>query len=69
MMFADDPLFYIEKGDKGIYKMFRKNKTIQGCVRKPTGKKDKELCFNGKYKIEWQTIKGNLKYFIIKVRK
>ena len=41
IMFTNDPLFYIDKGDKGIYKTFRKDKLIRGELRKPTGKKMK----------------------------
>jgi len=68
MMFADDHLFYINKGDEGIYKIFRNEKLIKGEVRKPTGKKDEILRFEGEYKIEWQTIKDKLKYFVIEVK-
>jgi hypothetical protein len=68
MMFADDHLFYINKGNDGIYKMFRNEKLIKGEVRKPTGKKDEVLHFDGEYKIEWRTLKDDLKYFIIEVK-
>jgi len=67
MMFADDYLFYTNKGDGEIYKMFRVEKIIRGNVRKPTGKKDKVLHLNGEYKIEWIMLRNNLKYFIINI--
>ena len=41
IMFADDPLFYNNKGESGIYRMFRKEKEIRNIVTKPTGKKIK----------------------------
>jgi len=69
MMFADDPLFYKTKGDSGIYRMFRKDKMIRNTVRKPTGNKNQVFTFYGSYKIDWNDIKDNLKYFLIKVNK
>ncbi len=75
VMFAENHLFYIDKGCDGIYKMFRKEKLIRGQVIKPTGEKDKVLCIDKEYKIEWQTLikrqalkKDDLKYFIIEVK-
>lgn len=68
-MFADDPLFYMSRrGENGIYKMFRSEKLIKGEVRKPTGKKDEVLHIDGEYKIEWRTLKDNLKCFTIEVK-
>lgn len=68
MMFADDPLFYANRGNDGIYKMFRKEKLVKGKIRKPTGKKDEILHIVGEYKIEWETLEGDLKSFIIEVK-
>ena len=68
MMFADDHVFYMNKNGNGIYKMFRTEKLIRGEVKKPTGKKNELLCFDGEYKIEWQDLKDNLKYFIIELK-
>lgn len=67
MMFADDSIFYMNKGDSGIYRMFRKEKIIRNTVRKPTGKKNQVFTFHGSYKIDWKDIKNKLKYFVIKV--
>ena len=69
IMFANDHLFYIDQGNEGIYKIFRKDKLIRGEIRKPTGEKEEVLHLNGEYKIEWQTLNENLKYFIIEVKK
>lgn len=68
MMFANDPLFYSDKGDDGIYRMFRKEKLIKGEIRKPTGKKDEILHIDGEYKIKWETLESSLKFFIIEVK-
>lgn len=67
MMFADDYLFYSNKGGGEIYKMFRVEKIIRGDVRKPTGKEDRVLHLDGEYKIEWITLRNNLKYFVIEI--
>jgi hypothetical protein len=68
MMFAQDQPFYTNKGDYGIYLKFRKQKVIEGEIRKPTGKKDQVLSFNGTHAIDWKTIKNNLKYFVVPVK-
>jgi hypothetical protein len=69
MMFANDSLFYTSKKSNGcIYKIFRNEKLIKGKIRKPTGKKDVILNLIGEYKIEWRTVKNNLKYFVIEVK-
>jgi len=68
MMFADDHLFYVDKGDDGIYRLFRKEKLISGEVRKPTGKRDEVLHFDREHKIEWRTLENNLKYFVIELK-
>lgn len=67
MMFTDDPLFYRNRRKSGIYKIFRDEKLIRGKIEKPTGKKDEVLYLDGEYKIEWQTLRNDFKYFIIEV--
>jgi len=39
LMFANDPLFYINKGDYGIYNLFRMEKRLKSEIIKTTGKK------------------------------
>jgi hypothetical protein len=68
MMFADDHLFYIDKGGSKIFKMFRNEKVIKGEIRKPTGKKDEVLTLQREYKIEWRTLMDSLRYFLIEVK-
>jgi hypothetical protein len=67
IMFASDPLFYSNKGDYGIYASFRRDKLLTGKIRKPTGRKDMAIVLDGKYKIQWNKVMGDLKYFVIAV--
>ncbi len=67
VMFADDPLFYTNKGDSGIYLSFRKEKLIKGSIQKPTGEKDETLHFSGTYAIQWKEVANGLKYFVVRV--
>lgn len=67
VMFAEDPLFYNAKGADGIYKMFRNEKIIKGLVKKPTGKQDEIISFDGQYKLQWKDLNDKLKYFVIEV--
>jgi hypothetical protein len=67
VMFAGDPLFYINKGSSGIYLSFRKEKLMKGSIQKPTGNKDEAICLNGTYAIRWKEITNTLKYFVVKV--
>jgi hypothetical protein len=67
-MFAEDPIFYSNVGDSGIYLSFRKEKLIRNVIVKPTGPaRDETLCFKGTYPIKWKTIVNRLKYFVIEV--
>jgi hypothetical protein len=67
VMFANDPLFYTNRGDSGIYFNFRKEKLIRKSIQKPTGAKDETLCFRGTYAISWKEISNYLKYFVVRV--
>lgn len=51
----------------GIYKIFRKDKMICGCIKKPTGAKDKEVKISGNYKTKWQELNRNWEYLLIEV--
>jgi uncharacterized linocin/CFP29 family protein len=59
LVVVDDPLFYINKEEDGIYRMFRNEKRIRVAVQKPPGKKDITYHFNFEYRIEWLDIKGS----------
>jgi len=67
LVVVNDPLFYNNKGDDGIYRLFRKEKLLRGAIQKPTGKKDIVYQLNNEYKIEWIDTSGTQKYFIAKV--
>jgi hypothetical protein len=64
LIFADDRLFY-EGTQDGIYGYFRAGKKLHGSIKKPTGKKDSEVVIKGNYTVNWQTVKGELKYTLI----
>jgi len=66
-MLANDPLFYTDKGDSGIYLSFRKEKLIKGSIQKPTRNKDETICLNGTYAIRWKEIANTMKYFVVEV--
>ena len=69
VMFAEDHLFYDDKGGAEIYKMFRTNKTIRGMITKPTGSRDESFQMEAEYNIEWQLLKGWLRYFVLEVER
>lgn len=69
LVVVNDPLFYSNKGEEGIYRLFRKEKRLKGTIQKPTGKKDIRYHLNHEYKIEWNNISGAEKYFIAKVER
>lgn len=68
IIFAEDRLFYDGNKQDGIYGFFRGGKTLSGIIRKPTGKRDEELFIQSSYKIQWQLVKGALKYAVVEVR-
>lgn len=51
----------------GIYKIFRQDKIINGCIQKPTGKKNKKLEIKGSYKINWKDLNEDWEYLLIQV--
>jgi hypothetical protein len=63
---VEDPLFYRGPGN-GIYGYFRAGQLLHGTIRKLTGTKDSEVSIQGKYRIEWRSIKGPLKYMVVEV--
>ena len=68
VMFAEDNPFYSDEGDSGIYQTFRKEKLIGNMIVGTTGNvRDKKLCFKKTYPIQWKTLKGKLKYFVVEV--
>ncbi len=64
LIFVDDRLFY-EGSANGIYGYFRGGQELHGIVRKPTGKRDKEVQIRGNYRICWQPAIEGLRYACI----
>jgi hypothetical protein len=61
VIFADDPRFYRGEGE-APYCYFRQERTLHGVVRKPTGEKHSQVLIEGRYKIRWHPIMGQLRY-------
>ena len=66
VVFADDRLFYSGPSE-GIYGYFRGGRTIQGRIKKPTGRKDAETWVRGSYSVKWNPVLDALKYAVIEV--
>lgn len=69
LVVVNDQLFYNNKGEEGIYRLFRKEKRLKGIIQKPTGKKDIKYHLSNEYNIEWKDISGTEKYFIATVER
>ncbi|CDX00850.1 Hypothetical protein DPCES_0963 [Desulfitobacterium hafniense] len=67
LVIVSSDLYYINKGGSDIYDMFRKDKLLRGRIIKPTGRKDEELILDGKYRLNWIDMNGELKALIIPV--
>jgi hypothetical protein len=67
VMFADDPLFYNDKGGSPIFLGFRKEKLMKGSIQKPTGNKDETICLKEIYAIRWKEVGDTLRYFVVRV--
>ena len=66
---VDDQLFYSgnTKGGRGIYAHFRSDHPIEGSIEKPTGATNESITVQGSYHVNWNTIWGKSKYFIVEV--
>jgi len=65
-----DKGFWEGKKTDGIYSYFRNNiKKLEGKIYKPTGNdKNVSSCeLSGKYKIEWEELDNNFKYFMLEL--
>ncbi len=68
LVVVNNPIFYSNKGEEGIYRLFRKEKLLRGTIQKPTGKKDIFYLLKNDYKIDWKDISDTEKYFIASVK-
>ena len=60
--------FYSGNRKNGIYQYFREEADLTGMVKKPTGNKREGIRIRDKYKIDWQQIRGKLKYALVHVK-
>lgn len=67
LVLVKDKLFYEGKKEEGIYKYFRENQTICGLINKPTGKQKEIIDLNGEYKINWNSLNEEYKYYILEL--
>ena len=56
LVLVDDPLFHSGSMTEGIYKHFRGENRVYGCINKPTGKgkDDKRVELEGEHLISWE---------------
>lgn len=67
LMFCDDSNFFRPVGGSQIYDLFRRKRKLYGRVLKPTGRKNRVVDLDGTYIIDWKELKGELKYFFVRV--
>jgi hypothetical protein len=67
LFLTSDMNFYNDKEKEGIYRMFRKEKSLHGMIKKPTGHTSEYIELMNVYKMNWLDLKGKLKYFLISV--
>lgn len=65
--YTEDKLFYSGSNIAGIYGYFRSNNPLHGEITKPTGKRNEQFYINGSYTIEWQTLEGSSKYYLLEI--
>jgi len=74
---VDDKKFYennVNKKNTGIYQYFRKDdesepNSINGTIKKPTGKKNQRITLSKEYFIQWQPFDNNenYRYYIVSI--
>ena len=63
---AEDRLFHSGPTGSDLYASFRAGLPIHGCIRKPTGARDKQVSITGSYVLEWQPA-GPVHYALVRV--
>lgn len=63
---VEDKNFYSGQKQDGIYAFFRGEAPVHGEIKKPTGKKDDEVCVKGKYRVSWR-ICADKRYYILEI--
>lgn len=67
LVFANDDNFWNSKGSRHIYQKFRKEKVFEGRFEGKINQKKLRINLNGSYKINWKSIDGFGKHFLISV--
>jgi len=68
---TNDRDFWQGSKNNGIYSYFRNNNILKGKISKPTGKDEIKATnyyeLNGEYKIQWNDLANNFRYFVIEI--
>jgi len=66
---VSDRPFYEGRNNEGIYKFFREEYSVYGCIFKPTGvgKNKDYITLSGRYNFIWQALNKGRKYYIIEI--
>ena len=61
--------FYEGRNNEGIYKFFREEYSVYGCIFKPTGvgKNKDSIALTSRYDFIWQDLIDGRKYYIIEI--
>ena len=51
---VDDPMFYQDGKQDGIYSLFKAGRSLHGDIQKPTGGKDQVVTLHGSYCVKWK---------------
>ena len=65
--YVRDRLFYDGRKVDGIYSYFRNHNTLNGEIKKPTGKKDEVIDIQGNYNIDWLPLENKARYYWISI--
>lgn len=74
IILVEDELFYSGREKDGIYSFFRRKAYLKGKIKGPTKmrgpagtKKDRQIFISKCHKIDWQTVRGKIKYALVHV--
>lgn len=66
---VSDRPFYEGRNNEGIYRFFREEYSVYGCIFKPTGvgKNKDSIALTSRYDFIWQDLSDGRKYYIIEI--
>jgi hypothetical protein len=64
---VEDRLFFEGGSLSGIYQYFRAAHPLCGTVNKPTGTTPASISLQGNYVIDWKTLEGSRKYYVVEI--